>query len=172
MKSLFIMANEINELAKSIDKFESKIFSARVEIGKRLIDVENRLKLESNMTITEWCRNHIRKSDGTPFSPSTIRNYMMFARKPEQLEKDRQQKRAAMRIVRESLKQIDSDNIDNGTVSDQVNRLVFAWDRASDQARNIFLEIVNIGDKARVKYMCKNKTLLSGQLEQTTNRGI
>lgn len=147
MKTLTQIAVKLNQIATNMHHASMVMNNGRVEMGHLLLEVEKRLRKESNMTFGEWCRNNVKKIDGTPFSHCTIKNYMRFARRPDSLAADRKQKKDYASRGRLALQaSAMSQSPGRSSIAEQVNRLVSACDHAEDAARKQFLEIVGLDD--------------------------
>lgn len=158
--TLFQLATQINALAVETATHQLIVVNKRVEMGKLLYEAQKRISTESNLDFSEWCKNYIKKPDGVPFSFTTIKNYIRFARYPKTLASDQKQKKDYQERVRSaartgggfksygagrpSMKEKERRKIEAMSVADQVNALVTAWDKATNEARKQFMTIASL----------------------------
>lgn len=151
MISLEEIAINFNEIAQKMQVANSILINGRVEMGKLLIEAHKRLKEQGDRSFEEWCRNNLKKADGGPFSYSTIKNYMRFARCPASLAADKKQKREYQRKSRLALQCSSfSQPVGKLSLTNQVNRLIEDWNHSSDLARSYFLDHINALPKPNV----------------------
>jgi hypothetical protein len=104
-----------------------------------LAEAQERVPRETNMTFRQWCDKYIRRSDGSKWPPRTLKNYALLGRDDGYAE------RQALLKKRTAAERAEARRLVNpGTLSDEVNLLETAWERASATARAMFMSNHNL----------------------------
>lgn len=147
--TLVVLAKKINHLTKNISICAVDPGSSRMEIGALLLKAKNEFFRHNDGRFIKWCYENIHKADGKPFSNVTLYNYMKYAKNPELMKKEIERQRLYSQTRCQAIKFLSGGNPINGANhSEQVNRLVYAWDHASTEAREQFMSIVRLKDAA------------------------
>ena len=144
-KNLIRVAKKINSLAGKLGITKEGDESIRITIGKLLHQVQKLFGNSSTPAFRKWCYENTHKADGKPFSHVTLCNYIKYARNPSLMPKERERQKMYSRNRTKAIKYLNGDSPINGTNhEEQVNRLVYAWDHASDEAREQFLSVAKL----------------------------
>lgn len=132
------------DLAADINRHIQEEEAGRVVLGKLLIEAQCRVHRESNLTFKAWCENHLRKTDGSPFSYLTIKHYMRLARLPGEQKRKNLATNERIKRGRRALALVRPIFDEKTSVSEQVNLLMTAWEHSSDSARKQFLKMIGV----------------------------
>lgn len=143
--SLLSLAKQINIYAAKLGLPSESDESNRVKMGHILYEVQQRFGRHTTGAFRKWCFDNVHKADGKAFSHVTICNYIKYAKNPSLMPKERERQRRYSQARTKAIKFLNGDSPVNGTNhAEQVNRLVYAWDHASDEARNQFMTMVKL----------------------------
>lgn len=146
----------LQTLADRINTLTIQVRDVTLEFCKALAEAIDRVTRETEMTFAEWSRTFLRKANGQPWSVRTLYTYAYYGRYPDKLSLERVRKIDVQRETRQIARQHFEDNANGSgaavlmparldSVADQVNFLMVAWERASDEARHQFLRLVTHG---------------------------
>lgn len=118
--------------------------NSRVKMGILLLKVKKILADDLNR-FRKWCYDNVKKLNGEPFSNVTLGNYLKYARNPSLMPKERARQREYVKKRAEAIKYVSPDfQINGATYSEQVNRLMYAWDHAANDARQQFMRLAGL----------------------------
>lgn len=86
-KSLNQLAEEIGEIVRDMRDAGSALLSNRLLMGQLLAEAKRLFK--NKKEFFAWCEKHVIRSNGKPYSPVTIDNYIMFATVPGRYQRER-----------------------------------------------------------------------------------
>lgn len=127
-------------LADHINELGAVAADAHMDFCKALAAAAARVYPEFGMTFKDWAHKYLRRPNGRRWSWETLRTYVRYGQDPQKLEKKREyfkQYHAVEAVARRR------GSERRGPIDVEVNKLMTAWDEASDQARHQFLSLIN-----------------------------
>lgn len=86
-RTLSQIASEISAIVREMQGAGQMLLSSRLTMGVLLAEAKKKFKTKKEFFA--WCHEHVVRSNGKPYSPVTIDNYIMFATVPGRYQRER-----------------------------------------------------------------------------------
>lgn len=173
-KTLTQYALDLQELLRTHDRVEGEQRYRAIKIGEILIEVREAyfpncafgvwgspkgvtrpMRSAATAAFLSWCEKNIHQKNGRPYTKRTIAMYILFAKDPRRLDaagmcssrshgKNYIQSKKYEKIIKKIPAAEAFVARTSIPVHDQVNFLVTAWEKATTQARNEFMNLVGL----------------------------